>query len=173
MQIISELKLWQKNLGLLINFGRPKVEFKRIPFNEKEKQIIEDYSEIKNKIDDSTRQFLTQTREAIHFIFEMHGLGFGRVVYSKIFKTELKFRGIAYHDKITMPVKYNRKLIRDCKVKAIGISKHILCGITAIQDQITAYDALRMKTYLKYSNHTIGLLINFGKSNLQIRAISH
>ncbi|MCI0694763.1 GxxExxY protein [candidate division KSB1 bacterium] len=41
VQIISELKLWQKDLGLLVNFGRLKTEFERIPFDEKEKKVVE------------------------------------------------------------------------------------------------------------------------------------
>lgn len=31
VQIISELKLWQMRLGLLVNFGLQKVEIARIP----------------------------------------------------------------------------------------------------------------------------------------------
>jgi GxxExxY protein len=86
VQIISELKLWQKDLGLLVNFGRPRVEFERIPFDEKEKKIEEDYSEIKGKIDESTRQLLAQVREAIRFVFETHGLGYGKVVYRELLR---------------------------------------------------------------------------------------
>ncbi len=43
VQIISELKLWQMQLGLLVNFGLQKVEIERIPFTEKEKVIHENY----------------------------------------------------------------------------------------------------------------------------------
>jgi GxxExxY protein len=38
VQIISYLKLWQKQLGLLVNFGLPKAKIKRIPFSEKGKK---------------------------------------------------------------------------------------------------------------------------------------
>jgi len=172
VQIISELKLWQKDLGMLINFGRPKVEFIRIPFNEKKKELDEDYFEIKSEIDDPLRQLLARIREAIHFVFEAHGLGFGRVVYLKIIRAELQFRGIAYQDRIPIPVTYRGKSIRTCKTKAICIDNQILCSVTSIQDQITFFDTMRMKTYLKHSNYTIGLLVNFGKSKLEIKAIN-
>jgi GxxExxY protein len=85
----------------------------------------------------------------------------------------LQSRGIAYQDNISVPVLYRGKFIRACKVKAICIANRILCGVTAIQDQITAFDMLRMRTYLKHSIYTTGLIINFGKSNLEIRAINH
>lgn len=34
MQIIHYLKCWQKDLGLLVNFGTPKVNIKRIVWHE-------------------------------------------------------------------------------------------------------------------------------------------
>jgi len=71
VQIISELKLWQKDLGLLVNFGRLKIKTERIPFDEKEKKIIEDYSEIKGKIGESLRQLLARVRDAILFMRRM------------------------------------------------------------------------------------------------------
>lgn len=37
VQMISELKLWQRDLGLMVYFGLPKVNIKRIPFTEKDK----------------------------------------------------------------------------------------------------------------------------------------
>lgn len=84
LQIISELKLWKMDLGLLVNFGRPKAEIERIPFNEKEKKIVEDYSTIKGRITKPTRQLLANVREAILFVLETHGLGYGKVVYKDL-----------------------------------------------------------------------------------------
>lgn len=75
VQIISYLKLWQKRLGLLVNFGLPKVKIKRIPFTKKEKKISEDYDYIKELITPENRKYLQSVREAILSVFEIHGLG--------------------------------------------------------------------------------------------------
>jgi len=171
VQIITELKLWQKDLGLLINFGRLKIKTKRIPFDEKEKKIIEDYSEIKGKINESLRQLLARLREAILFVYETHGLGYGTVVCRDLLRAELDYQKIACQSRPSIQIDFQGKPIRACKAKALCIADQILCGVTAIQDQITLFDVKRMKTYLKYSNPPIGLLINFGKSNLEIKAI--
>jgi GxxExxY protein len=96
VQIISELKLWQKDLGLLVNFGRLKTEFERIPFDEKEKKVVEDYSEIKGKIDESMRQLLAKVRDAILFVYETHGLGYGTVVCRDLIRAELDYQKIPY-----------------------------------------------------------------------------
>src|SRR5574341_1093970 len=65
IQMISELKLWQKRLGLMVNVGLPKVNIKRIPFTEKEKELWEDYSYIQHRMTESERQLLLRLREAI------------------------------------------------------------------------------------------------------------
>lgn len=171
VQIISELKLWQKDLGLLINFGRQKAAIERLPFDEKEKKIVEEYSEIKGKLDDSIRQWLAKFREALLYVLEIHGLGYGMVVCRDLLRAELDYREIVHSTNTPIYVKYRGKLIRTGKAKALRIADQFLCGITAIQDQITLFDVSRMRTYLRYSDIPIGLLVNFGKSNLEIKAL--
>ena len=172
VQIISELKLWQKDLGLLVNFGRSKADTKRIPFDEKEKKIIEAYAEVKGKASQSVRQLLAQVIEAIKFVFETHGLGYGRTVYRDLIRAELNYRQISYHLNTSIHVTYQGKFIRSCKAKALNIAEQLFCGVTAIQNQITLFDVARMRTYLRHSNIPIGLLVNFGKFSLEIKAIS-
>lgn len=171
VQIISELKLWQKDLGLLVNFGQPKAQIERIPFDEKEKKIIEDYAEIKGRIDESTRRLLAKLREAILSVFETHGLGYGMVVCRELLQAELDYQEIEYKKNPSIAVKYQDKLIRTCTAKALCVADNILCGVTAIQNQITLFDIARMRTYLKHSGIPIAILVNFGKSNLEIKAL--
>jgi GxxExxY protein len=172
VQIISELKLWQKDLGLLVNFGRLKTEIERIPFDEKEKKVIEDYSEVKGKIEKSARESLAGVRDAVLFVHETHGLGYGMAVYRDLLRAEFNHQKIVHDSCAPLHVKYRDKLLRSFKVKALRVADQLLCRITAIQDQITLFDVKRMRTYLQYSGIPIGLLINFGKSNLEIKAIS-
>ncbi len=172
VQILSELKLWQKDLGMLVNFGKPKVEIERIPFNEKKKELVEDYTEIKAKITSDDRQLLAKVRNAILFVFNTHGLGYGKIVYQKLLHAELDYRGLSHNRKHSIPVVYHGETIRFRKMKALRIAEKLLCGVTAIQDQITLFDVARMRTYLRYSNISLGLLVNFGKSNLEIRALA-
>lgn len=171
VQLISELKLWKKDLGLLVNFGRSKAKIERLPFNEKEKKILEDYSEIKGRIDESARKLLAKVRESILFVFETHGLGFGKVIYLDLLRAELDYWEIVYDNDARVQIEYLGKPIRSCKAKALHIADQLLCGVTAIQNQIRLFDVARMKTYLRHSDIPFGLLVNFGKSSLEIRAI--
>ena len=50
IQIISELKLWNLRLGLLVNFGLQRVKTERIPFTDKKKVVTENHDYIKDII---------------------------------------------------------------------------------------------------------------------------
>ena len=155
----------------MVNFGQQKAAIERLTYDEKEKKISEDYSEIKGKIDEPARQYLAKLREALFYVLDVHGLGYGMVVYRDLLRAELDYREIKYSINAPIHVKHRDKLVRIVKAKAMRITDQFLCGIMALQDQITLFDVSRMRTYLKYSEIPVGLLVNFGKFNLEIKAL--
>jgi len=172
VQIISYLKLWQKHLGLLVNFGLPKAKIKRIPFTEKEKSIIEDYSYIEHLINHENREHLKNLRAAILSVHELHGLGFGENIYQGLIEAELDFRKVKYEIGKIIPVEYEGHVIRKFEMKLPLIEDKFVCLVTAIHDRIDFYDIAKLKTYMKALNIKIGLIVNFGKSSLEIHGVS-
>jgi GxxExxY protein len=171
VQIISYLKLWQKQLGLLVNFGLPKAKIKRIPFSEKAKKKTENYDYIKNILAPADREHLRNLREAILTVFEMHGLGYGESIYQELILAELRHRKITYAPKTIIPVEYEGRIIRNFEMNLPVIEGRFILGITALQKQIEFYDIARIQTYLRALNLQIGLLVNFGKKELQITGV--
>lgn len=102
--------------------------------------------------------------------FELDLLVFEKIILA-LKSVECDFLQNHYQRNPLIQDKYQDKLIHACKAKALCIAGQILCGLTAIQDKVTLFDVKRMRTYLKYSNIPLGLLLNFGKSNLEIKAI--
>jgi len=170
VQMISELKLWQKHLGLMVNWGLPKVNIKRIPFTEKEKKLWEDYSYIQNRMTGPERQLMLRLREAILFVYECHGLGYGKTVCRKLVETELAFQKIQFVKHAPIEVKYNNEIIRNFKMRFGLVENRVILGVTALQKE-SNYEVLTMQTYLKALGLSVGLLANFGKSQLEIRGV--
>ena len=121
VQILSELKLWKMQLGLLVNFGLQKVIIERIPFSEKPKTIYENYDHIKDNIDENDRKILAAVRDSILYVFEVHGLGYGGVLYRKLIETELEFKKLNYQKKIPISVKYEGEVISEFKMKPMAV----------------------------------------------------
>ncbi len=171
VQIISELKLWNLRLGLLVNFGLQKVEIKRIPLTEKRKVIIENYEYIKDAMTDSDRKLLAQLREAIFNIFEVHGLGYGESIYQKILGLELDFRRIKYKSRFPIRINFEDKIISVFKMKPLLLENRIICNIKALTKEIDFYDIAKIQSYLRSLGLRIGIIVNFGKNQLELRGI--
>ncbi|MDZ7291175.1 MAG: GxxExxY protein [candidate division KSB1 bacterium] len=171
VQIISELKLWEMCLGLLVNFGLQKVEIERIPFTEKTKTVQENYDYVRDGMTALDRDILARLRDTILHVFETHGLGYGEVTYRKLVEAELDFRQIKFQHRSPIEVSYEGEIISVFKMKPLLIENRIICDIKALEEKIDFYDIAKIQSYLKALNLKIGLVVNFGKNDLEIRGI--
>ena len=171
IQILSELKLWNLRLGLLVNFGLQKVEFERIPFDEKEKTINENYDFIKNLITEKDRKVLAKLRDAILYIFQTHGLGYGESIYNRILNIELDYRKVNYQTRFPFEVRFEEEIISTFKMKPMLIENQIICDIKALKENVDFYDIAKIQSYLKALKLNIGIIANFGRNELEIKGI--
>ncbi len=149
IQIISELKLWQMSLGLLVNFGLQKVEFERIPFTEKERKVSENYDYIKDCMNEHDRDLLARLREAILYVFEVHGLGYSDITCRKILEKELDFQQIKYQNRMPIKLSYEGESIGVFKMKPLLIENRVICDIKALHEKIDFYDIAKIQSYLR------------------------
>lgn len=166
-QIISYQKRWQKELGLLVNFGLPRGKIKRVIFEEVIPVIKENYNEIKPIINQKNRTGLKNIRAIVLSILEEYGLGYNAKIYQDIMQIELAYREVEINSDVTIPIAYEGKIIRNYETNNPIIDNQILCGVVALQQDVML-DILKIQTYLRMLNLPIGLLIHFGKKELQI-----
>lgn len=171
VQILSELKLWNLRLGLLVNFGLQKVEFERMPFDEKPKTTNENYDFIKNIITERERKVLAKLREVILDIFNTHGSGYGESVYNKMLAIELDYRKISYQTRFPIEVRFEKDIISTFKMKPMLIENQIICDIKALKDNIDFFDIAKIQSYLRALKLNIGIIANFASDELQIKGI--
>jgi GxxExxY protein len=171
VQILSELKLWDLRLGFLVNFGLQKVEFERMLFDEKPKTKNENYDFIKSLITEKERHVLAKLREAILYIFNANGSGYGESVYNKMLAIELDYRKISYQTKFPIEVRFEEDIISTFKMKPLLIENQIICDIKALKDNIDFYDIAKIQSYLRALKLNIGIIANFGSDELEIKGI--
>lgn len=173
VQLFAELKLWKKQLGLLVNFGLPKIKIVRLIFHEKPLVIDQHFKHVELVTTEAERKIIKLLHEAILFVGEEHGLGFGKPLMKHLIEAELKYRKIEFENGFVIPVNYLTETIRNYKMRDLLIEKRIVLAITALQNSINHSDISRIKSYLKALNLSIGLVVNFSKSKLEIRGVSH
>jgi GxxExxY protein len=170
-QIISYLKFWEKSLGLLVSFGQEKVKVERVPFAEKPFVISEDYEYIQPLLTKEIRPLLLAVRAGILEVGRRNGLGYGEAVYGKLLGVEWLHRGMAVQGELYSPVRFETDELGKFSVDAMLVGEQVLCGVSALKDEIGPYELGKMQAYLRALELPVGLVVNFGKRALQIRGV--
>jgi GxxExxY protein len=171
IQIISYLKFWRKQLGLLVNFGQEKVKVERVPFTEKELVVREDYEHIKPILTKEQRAALRSVRAGILEVARLHGLGYGETIYAKLLAAEWQHRQLAVRDGLFGQVKFEEIEVGSFPVDAMLVGAQVLCCVTALKDDVGPYELGKAQAYLRALGLPVCLIVNFGKHALQIQGV--
>jgi GxxExxY protein len=170
-QIISYLRLTNKRLGILINFGLLEANFKRVPFDERELKIVEDFDEILPQKKDHEEE-VQRLRDGIVNVGKELRLGYHAEIYQKAMQVELEFNQFSWDEHVKVPVTYQNVLINHYEIDYWLVNGKILLAVLAGSKEVRAYDVVRMRTYLKGLNLNIGLIAFWGKDHLYIRGVA-
>ena len=169
-QIISYLRATGRRLGILVNFGLLKVEFKRIPFDERPLSIAEDFEEVLPILRNGEADFW-RLRDSIINVAKELRLGYHVEIYREGIKAELKLRGFMCSDEVKVPASYKGCLLNGCEIDYWLINQQTLLAILAGTKQVRAYDVMRMRSYLRNLNLRVGLVAFWGKEHLKILGV--
>jgi GxxExxY protein len=168
-QLINYLKFWKKDLGILINFGLERLEYKRVPFSPENGQITNNY--LWEKLLSENNPGIRQIHSALLAIFENHGLGYAIKTYEGLFATECQIQGIQ-HSNPVVNLQFKGTSVGDKGVDAFLIEKLAIVSVTALNENSSAIDLTRLLSYMRHTNINIGILANFGKKALNIRLLT-
>ena len=110
-----------------------------------------------------------QTYEIIGAAMEVHrtlGYGFLEAVYQEALECEFVEQGIPYKREVDLPVFYKGKPLR-CSYRADFICHETILVETKAISQLTSVDEAQAINYMKATNLSRSLLINFGARSLQ------
>lgn len=171
-QIISYLKFWAKDLGLLVNFGPMRADIERVAWDEPELVIHEDYSAIESAMTGKDRVALFKLRESILTVGQQYGLGYPEVVYRKIVTIEFQHNGLNCQVDVEVPAKLNDRILTYMSSDHLLIEDAYLFNICSLLERPPVYEFARTKTYLNGLGLRSGFVVNFGKRCLQIYGVS-
>jgi GxxExxY protein len=171
-QLIHYLKCWGKGLGLLVNFGALRARIERYVWDEPELRIQEDYRAITPHLSEAERQLLTEIRNAILDVARQYGLGYPDTLYRKVLAVEAAYRGLECQQSAVVPASWAGRTLLYQPSEHLLVGGTYLIGVRAMLKCLPIYDFARMKTFLNALHLQTGLLVNFGKQELQIFGIS-
>lgn len=171
-QIIHYLKCWAKNLGLLVNFGPTRAEVKRVVWDEPELQTYEDYDSLKPYMADAERSCLSEVRRNIRVIGQQYGLGYPETMYRKIAVMEMNHSGLRCQAGVEIPARLDNRLLAHHASDYLLVEGNFLLNIHSLLDHPPEYDFAQTKTYLNSLGLKFGLIVNFGKKQLQVYGVN-
>lgn len=171
-QLIHYLKFYGKDLGVLINFAPTRVQIKRVVWDEPKWDVYETYDSILLLLSEQDRPPLRRIRECVLAIAQQYGLGYPETVYRKLIAVEAVSCGIQCREEMEVPVLWNGEQLTYQWTQQMLMEGKFLIHIRSLLPYPTEYDFTRVKTYLACLDLSIGLVINFGKDQLQIYGVA-
>ncbi len=170
-QLIHYLKCWGKDLGLLVNFGATRAQIQRLVWDEPNFEVEESYDLIKSAMDDTDRSYLRQIRQIILTIGQQYGLGYPETMYRQIVAIELNYQGLVCQAGVEIPVKWDERTLGQHRSDHLLVENRYLLNICSLLNYPSWYEFARTKNYLKSLGLRFGLVVNFGKKQLQIYGV--
>ena len=77
-------------------------------------------------------------------------------------------KGLGILMNLTIPARWREHRLMDYETEHLLVANRFLVHVRSIFEKPPKYDFARMKTYLNALDQNIGLIVNFGKKQLQI-----
>jgi GxxExxY protein len=167
-QVIAYLKVTALKLGILVNLGGSRLDFKRIP-NIAPKPVIDD-SWTKPSPTPANLLYPELTGTVRALLYTVHrelGVGFTHMHYRRAMQIALRQSGIKYTVKKEIAIQFRGQPIETHETRLLIVDDKILLAPIAVR-QITELLKGRFRQYLRLFNLRLGLIANFHSPSLEI-----
>ncbi len=167
-QLISYLKFWEKDLGMLMNFGADHFHFRRVPYTPKTSKLetAGKYEELKSKCPRAMEVVLA----ACSYILDSYGLGYSRNTCEKLVRCEMQFQGLDVRNAV-VGLQYEETDLGERESDCLLVDSGFVVRTSAMLDSTSSVDLARVQSCMKQLKIERGLLINFGKQVLLLRGV--
>ncbi|MCK4315589.1 MAG: GxxExxY protein, partial [Anaerolineae bacterium] len=170
-QIISYLRVSGADVGLLVNFGGPRVEIERyIHFYAQRRP---DFTWQPQPPYDPTLLYpdlVGHLYECLHRVHYELGPGFFHHVYRRATQVELNEQHITFEFVREIPVFYEGEYLSTQDCRLLIVEDKVIVAAFAVREMSPAFD-VRMRRYLSHFDQKLGLLANFHGERLDIRLV--
>ena len=170
-QLISYLRVTGADVGLLVNFGNPRVEIERYAYFYAQRRP--DFTWQPQPPNDPTLLYPDLIGRLYECLYRVHyelGPGFFHHVYRRATQVELNEQGVSFELVREIPVFYEDEYVgtRDCRL--LIVDEKVLVTAFAVKEMSPTFDA-KMRHYLNHFDKKLGLLANFHGERLEVRPV--
>ncbi len=169
-QLLSYLKVTNKQVGLLLNFGGPKPEFQRLYFALREPEVAK--TQIARAAADANIPGLIEPQivyEIVGGLFEVHatlGPGFIHRIYANACYHEFKLRGLPAKPQKAIQIFYRGAPLGELKFSHLRVADAIMVFPAAIQN-VADLGLDNFREWLRAEQVPLGIVANFYDTELK------
>ena len=173
VQIICYQKFWKIGVGLLLDFGKESLSYRRVNFSEPEFQSPAlDIMMTACPARESERPAALQMCEATRRVLAGHGLGYRNTTYAGLLMAELSASGLSCATNTLAEVRCGDLVLGQSVCPCLIAGHNIGVRVLALRQNISAAEVAILKTYLRLLGLDCGLILNFNRSSFEFRWIS-
>lgn len=167
-QLIAYLKATGLKLGILVNFGRDRVEYKRMPNFISKRRVNEPTST--EAVESGNDELVYALRGALYAVHSELGPGFLQKHYRRATQLELRLRQIPYESCKDVTILFRGQSIETRWAMLLIVNGSWLVWVRAVRE-IDGMLRSRFRLYMKLLGYSQGVIVNFQTTSLAIETI--
>jgi GxxExxY protein len=170
-QIISYLRVSGADVGLLVNFGTPRVEVERYAYFYAQRRP--DFTWKPQVPDDPALLYpglVGSLYECLHRVHYDLGPGFFHHVYRRAVQVELNEQDISFGFVREIPIFYEGEYVSTKTCRLLIVEDKVIVAAFAVRDMNATFET-KMRHYLEHFGKKLGLLANFHGERLDVRPV--
>jgi GxxExxY protein len=163
VQLICYLKFLKIGVGLLFDFGKESLSYRRVQFSEPEFSVPDLATMLAACAALSARPSAVQVCEATQRILRQHGLGYRDTTYFGLLVAELSAGGVKCISNSLADVRCGDTLLGQALCPCLVANGQLAVGVLALRNNISAAEIAILQTYLRLLDLPCGIILNFNK----------
>lgn len=153
LQMFCYLKHWKLPTGLLFDFGKESLLYRRVNAPQLSSERFE--------------PFAGPVGEALDRILREHGLGYRDTTYRGLLAADLRAEGIQCEVCPTTVLTIGTRKARHVVCNCLLVDKNLCVFVRALRKRISAADIAVTRNYARLLRATSGVVVNFGKTAVE------
>ncbi|MBU4198531.1 MAG: GxxExxY protein [Verrucomicrobia bacterium] len=169
-QLMCYQKFWAIRTGWLIDFGKESLVRKRVIFDAPDRannDVLDTLPIVLEACPEKT--MLDGCTESIRQIYLEYGLGYRDTTYRGLLSADLRMKGVSFHLNPETDVASGEYTLGHTLLDCMKIGDHGAAIILALHESIRAADRAIMQTYIRLLHVSWGMIVNFGKKQLDVK----
>lgn len=173
-QLICYLKFWGIRIGWLIDFGKESLTRKRIVYDSPPAPPLDTATVLEQApthFKDET--LLLALHRSVDRVCQTHGLVYRDTTYMGLITADLRAEGTPFFGRPSTTIIADKEDLGWATLNCLTINDACAFMILALRDSIRAADRAIMQAYLRHLHLPWGIIVNFGKRQLEMRLVLH